>query len=160
MPPQPQGRGGSLSIPYAPARWNEQLVLICRPRLAKQTVGTSPGGPATARERSWSQPERIEALLPRSPEEEPGGSASATSRLGGNAKPSAGADFFFCDNFQAVFGGEETLSIFAPRFAPVKQPGPVAQLDRASHYGCEGLGFESLQGHKEACKSLTCRLFL
>ena len=25
--------------------------------------------------------------------------------------------------------------------------GPVAQLDRASHYGCEGLGFESLQGH-------------
>ena len=37
--------------------------------------------------------------------------------------------------------------------------GPVAQLDRASHYGCEGLGFESLQGHEEACKSLTCRLF-
>ena len=38
--------------------------------------------------------------------------------------------------------------------------GSVAQLDRASHYGCEGLGFESLQGHEEACKSLTFRLFL
>ena len=27
--------------------------------------------------------------------------------------------------------------------------GSVAQLDRASHYGCEGLGFESLQGHQD-----------
>jgi len=33
--------------------------------------------------------------------------------------------------------------------------GIVAQLDRASHYGCEGLGFESLQCHKEATKSPT-----
>ena len=41
-----------------------------------------------------------------------------------------------------------------------RENGSVAQLDRASHYGCEGLGFESLQGHEEACKSLTYRLFL
>ena len=37
-----------------------------------------------------------------------------------------------------------TLSIiFAADFR-----GPVAQLDRASHYGCEGLGFDSLRVHK------------
>ena len=53
--------------------------------------------------------------------------------------------------FKPVFGGEERLSIFAPRLtSSLVVNGPVAQLDRASHYGCEGLGFESLQGHREA----------
>jgi hypothetical protein len=38
---------------------------------------------------------------------------------------------------------------------PLNSNGIVAQLDRASHYGCEGLGFESLQCHQEATKSPT-----
>lgn len=38
---------------------------------------------------------------------------------------------------------------------PLNSNGIVAQLDRASHYGCEGLGFESLQCHHQATKSPT-----
>lgn len=53
---------------------------------------------------------------------------------------------------------QHELVSLPPRFNG--EHGSVAQLDRASHYGCEGLGFESLQGHEEACKLLTCRLFL
>lgn len=44
-----------------------------------------------------------------------------------------------------------------PRFGGIH--GSVAQLDRASHYGCEGLGFESLQGHEEAWLPLATGLF-
>ena len=40
-------------------------------------------------------------------------------------------------------------SIFA---TPQGKAGCVAQLDRASDYGSEGLGFESLRGHKEPKK--------
>ena len=35
-------------------------------------------------------------------------------------------------------------------------PAPVAQLDRASDYGSEGLGFESLRVYKAAAKRLFC----
>ena len=37
--------------------------------------------------------------------------------------------------------------IFAPRFR--EKIVTVAQLDRASHYGCEGLGFDSLRYHRK-----------
>ena len=37
--------------------------------------------------------------------------------------------------------------------------GSVAQLDRASHYGCEGLGFESLQGHERSLVATATGLF-
>ena len=43
---------------------------------------------------------------------------------------------------------QHELVSLPPRFNG--EHGSVAQLDRASHYGCEGLGFESLQGHREA----------
>lgn len=35
-----------------------------------------------------------------------------------------------------------------PKFI-VRVIGPVAQLNRASHYGCEGYRFESCRGHKK-----------
>ena len=46
-------------------------------------------------------------------------------------------------------------SIFA---TPQWKAGRVAQLDRASDYGSEGLGFESLRGHKEPKKALQRKL--
>ena len=52
------------------------------------------------------------------------------------------------ENYKEPFGGSTRVGIFAPLFDG--NNGSVAQLDRASHYGCEGLGFESLQGHEEA----------
>ena len=52
------------------------------------------------------------------------------------------------ENYKEPFGGSTRVGIFAPLFDG--NNGSVAQLDRASHYGCEGLGFESLQGHRKA----------
>ena len=58
---------------------------------------------------------------------------------------------FFTRFYEGALGGERSLSIFDPAIDfGHDEKGPVAQLDRASHYGCEGLGFESLQGHREA----------
>ena len=67
---------------------------------------------------------------------------------------------FFREFFEGVFGREESLSIFAPRLTlGHDEQGPVAQLDRASHYGCEGLGFESLQGHERSLVAHATGLF-
>ena len=65
---------------------------------------------------------------------------------------SAGADFLFLRVFQKgrLVGRKPCLSLPPDWRLRSIDNGPVAQLDRASHYGCEGLGFESLQGHREA----------
>ena len=46
----------------------------------------------------------------------------------------------------------------APRALGVD--GSVAQLDRASHYGCEGLGFESLQSHERSPIAIAAGFFV
>ena len=48
------------------------------------------------------------------------------------------------------------MLIFAPS---IYEDGTVAQLDRASDYGSEGLGFESLQCHKKNPKQRLGFLF-
>ena len=50
------------------------------------------------------------------------------------------------------------------KFAPVNLKkaltfGSVAQLNRASDYGSEGLGFESLRNHERDCISSTISFF-
>ena len=61
---------------------------------------------------------------------------------GGNTTTPAGADFLFLRVFQKgrLVGRKPCLSLPPDwRLRPIDN-GPVAQLDRASHYGCEGLG--------------------
>ena len=62
------------------------------------------------------------------------------------------------ENYREPFAGSTRVDIFAPLI--VGKNGSVAQLDRASHYGCEGLGFESLQGHRIARLLIAVGLFV
>ena len=74
---------------------------------------------------------------------------------------SAGADYLFLRVFQKgrLVGRKPCLSLPPDwRLRPIDN-GPVAQLDRASHYGCEGLGFESLQGHERSLVAHATGLF-
>ena len=43
---------------------------------------------------------------------------------------------------------KDPKSLFFAHLGFTSVTGSVAQLDRASHYGCEGLRFESLRDHK------------
>ena len=61
------------------------------------------------------------------------------------------------ENYKEPFGGSTRVGIFAPLFDG--NNGSVAQLDRASHYGCEGLGFESLQSHERSPIAIAVGLF-
>ena len=121
-------------------------------RVCISGVGKLSGGPAEVRKhgRFWVSKPRMP--IRHHPEDWPGGSASATGILVATPKYPAGADFLFARVFQngGLVGKKPCLSL-PPDWRPWSiDNGPVAQLDRASHYGCEGLGFESLQGHREA----------
>ena len=66
---------------------------------------------------------------------------------------------FFATFFSAGLVGEKACLSLPPNCLQWHEDGPVAQLDRASHYGCEGLGFESLQGHKKKPDCSGSRVF-
>lgn len=51
-----------------------------------------------------------------------------------------------------LFGGYWKKLYLCSRNSERSNAGPLAQLNRASHYGCEGCGFESRMDHlKRAC---------
>ena len=89
----------------------------------------------------------------------PGGSASVLRKHRVNfmftSTLATGADFLFLPiSFDLHCSIKEPEYLCKPFWQCENVYGSVAQLDRASHYGCEGLGFESLQSHNNK-KSFT-----
>ena len=67
--------------------------------------------------------------------------------------------FFYAFLRGGAWRGKKPVYLCPPIDFGHDEKGPVAQLDRASHYGCEGLGFESLQSHNKNKLYTNCGAF-